>query len=276
VLPPDSHVHTQWSWDAPFGSMEQACQRAADLGLPSIAFTEHADFTIWIDDPDKPVREEWVNRAVTRPDSSFVAPRLDVAGYLDCLQRCREMFPGLRIVAGVELGEAHWHPHEVTALLAGGAFDRVLGSLHSLGPDAPVMIDGNMFDPVQPGALIRDYLAETLIMVESPSPFGVLAHIDYPVRYWPGSFNPAEFEDEYRLVLRALAGSGRALEINTRVPLAAQIVLWWHEAGGGAVTFGSDAHAPDHVARLFTQAAAMAEASGFRAGRHPHDFWRRS
>ncbi len=276
ALPADSHVHTQWSWDAPAGSMEQTCRRAVDLGLPAVAFTEHADYTTWVANPHKPVNEQWPERAGTGPDGRFGTPPLDVAGYLGCLQRCRELFPGLRIVSGVELGEAHWHQAEVAALLAGHDFDRVLGSLHSLGRDAPVMVDAAMYDPARPGALIRAYLTEALTMIESAAPFGVLAHIDYPVRYWPGRrFEPAEFEEEYRGVLRALARSGRALEINTRVPLAAEIVRWWHEAGGDAVTFGSDAHAPEHLATLFAEAAAVAEATGFRPGRHPHEVWRR-
>ena len=37
MLPPDNHVHTEWSWDAYAGSMEQSCARALELGLPSIA-----------------------------------------------------------------------------------------------------------------------------------------------------------------------------------------------------------------------------------------------
>ena len=47
----------------------------------------------------------------------------------------------------------------------------------------------------------------------------VLAHIDYPIRYWPvaaGQYSPQRFEDEYRCVLKALADTGRALEVNTK------------------------------------------------------------
>ena len=64
------------------------------------------------------------------------------------------------------------------------------------------------------------YLAEALRLASSSAPFAVLAHIDYPLRYWPtaaGPFDAARYEDEYRAVLAALASSGRALEINTRV-----------------------------------------------------------
>ena len=42
----DGHVHSEWSWDArSVGSMEATCARAVALGLPSVAFTEHVDFT---------------------------------------------------------------------------------------------------------------------------------------------------------------------------------------------------------------------------------------
>ncbi len=45
TLPADQHVHTQWSGDAPAGSMRDACVRAGELGLPGVTFTDHADLT---------------------------------------------------------------------------------------------------------------------------------------------------------------------------------------------------------------------------------------
>jgi histidinol-phosphatase (PHP family) len=44
----DHHVHTEWSWDAPNGSMEDSCRRAVEFGIPALAFTDHAD---WIAAP---------------------------------------------------------------------------------------------------------------------------------------------------------------------------------------------------------------------------------
>jgi len=68
---------------------------------------------------------------------------------------------------------------------------------------------------------------------------------------------------------------GRALEINTRLPLHSTIVAWWHQEGGDAVTFGSDAHLPAKVAHGFAEAARMAAAHGFRPGRNRYDPWPR-
>lgn len=33
--PADGHVHCEWSWDAPLGSMTRSCVRAVELGLPA-------------------------------------------------------------------------------------------------------------------------------------------------------------------------------------------------------------------------------------------------
>lgn len=277
VLPPDGHVHTEWSWDAIAGSMERSCARAAQFGLPSIAFTEHADFTRWTVTPEVAAQMRPMRAGRVGPDGRFRPPPLEADAYLACVARCRDLFPGLRILTGTELGEPHWHAGEVRDLLSRGGFDRVLGSVHSLALDGPWLVD-HLFDRLGPDGLMRAYLDEVLRLADSSAPFAVLAHIDYPVRHWPetaGRFDATAYEDEYRAALGALARSGRALEVNTVVPLPAVIVRWWFEAGGEELTFGSDAHRPGVVAREFARAAAMAEAAGFRPGRHPHDIWRR-
>jgi histidinol-phosphatase (PHP family) len=288
MLPPDDHVHSEWSWDAVAGSMEASCAQAVELGLPSIAFTEHIDRTRW--QIDRAAFEERIQRgdqsellgrivAGIEADGRFTPPPLDVEGYLASIERCRSLFPDLRIVTGVELGEPHWFAEQTSALLATGAFERVLGSQHSLAADDDVVYVGAFYARYSPVETVRTYLAEALRMIESSGAFAVLAHIDYPIRYWPedaGPYDPGAFEEEYRAVLRALAVSGRALEVNMRLPLDPLIVRWWYEVGGEAVTFGSDAHAPVLVAREFATATAMVEAHGFRPGRAPHDFWTRT
>ena len=98
--------------------MQLACARAVELGLPGVAFTEHVDFTEWI-----------------LADGRRVAP-FDVEGYLADLARCREEFPDLRILSGIEAGEPHLFPAMSAAVLSSGKFERVLGSLHGIGTKA--------------------------------------------------------------------------------------------------------------------------------------------
>lgn len=277
-LPPDGHVHTEWSWDTVTGSMIGSCARALELGLPSVAFTEHADLTPWlIPEPVRPLLPDHF-RVRLRPDGVLEPPDLDVEGYLASVDECRGRFPDLRILSGVELSEPHWHRSRADALLASHVFDRVLGSVHSLPGDDGYHQELTVVSDRPPAAILRGYLSEVLGLVESTADFAVLAHIDYALRSWPGEGPPfvvADFEEEFRTVLRALAGSGRALEVNTKVPLPGEVVRWWFEDGGDAVAFGSDAHEPGLVGHGFTAAAALVESCGFRTGRTPHDFWRR-
>lgn len=275
LLPADYHVHTEWSWDAPHGSMERGCARAVELGHRSVAFTDHADFTAWRVSAE--VAEFLQDLGAQIADGVFTPPALDLDGYLDCLQRCRALFPELQILSGVELGEPHSHPAEAASLLRRGGFDLVGAALHSLpGARGGYVEVSDAYRERSEHAVVREYLAETARLVEAWSDFDVLAHIDYAARAWPGGqreYRTADFEDDYRAVLRVLACSGRALEVNTRLPLDPLIVDWWRQEGGTAVTFGSDVHDPHFLAQGFADAAAMVTASGYGPGPHRHNFW---
>ena len=278
LLPADSHVHTQWSWDAPNGDMAGSCARAVELGLPAIAFTEHLDHTVWRVAPDD-LNPDHLLIGLSDPDGSLTPPAFDAAGYLAAVEDCRGRFPGLRILSGLELGEPHRHPEQVAAVLGAGHFDRLLGSLHTLPDDGGYAEPPGLLRHRAPAEVLRSYLAEVAALVTESDVFGVLAHVDYPVRSWPAAgdaFTPEDFEEEFRHTLRAAAQSGRALELSTVVPLHTTIVRWWHEEGGDAITFGSDAHDPTTVARGFRDAVHMAEAHGFRPGERPYDLWGRA
>jgi histidinol-phosphatase (PHP family) len=247
--------------------MEATCRRAVSIGLPALAFTEHADFVVGV--------------------HADIAP-LDAACYLEEVDRCRRHFPDLRILSGVELGEPHRYPQTAAAILASGAFDRVLGSVHcTRWRDR--MLDGSQLDRLPtaeaPGFL-RAYFAETLKLVQSAQPFEVLAHLDYPKRYWPHAelpYREEDFEEELRAVLRAAAQRGSVLEVNTTRGLdprrglcpGSTSLRWWVESGGRAVSFGSDAHHAEKIGLGFELAAGLVEAAGFRPYDDPSGHWLR-
>jgi histidinol-phosphatase (PHP family) len=250
--------------------MDDTCARAVELGLPAVAFTEHVDFT--------PFRAGFLvdNFSHLVSDGILTAPELDVTGYLECVERCRAKYRDVRILSGLEVGQPHLHPVEVADLLALGQFDRVIGSLHCLRDGDAFAEPFSLFDQHPAETMFRDYLTELPEMVAGSSVFASLAHIDYPVRWWPTDakpFDPVDFEDELRQVLSMVAASERALEINTKVPLAPTILGWWLEQGGQQVTFGSDAHEPWGLGAGLEEAAGMAEAFGFKPDRSPEDPW---
>jgi histidinol-phosphatase (PHP family) len=285
MLPADNHVHSEFSWDTGVNaSMEETCRHAVKIGLPAVAFTEHVDFTEW-GDHDHPVAagEPIAGAPATAPAEIAERERVlpvDVDGYLASIEKCRRLFPQLRILSGIEAGEPHHFAGSVAAVLNRGQFDRVLGSLHSIVYNGRLLYADRLFRYVPADVVVRDYFAELLRLVEGSDVFQVLAHCDYPRRYWPvaraGEYREADYEEEYRAVFRALAASDRALELNTTSPLASTTLMrWWYEEGGGAVSFGSDAHVPVRVGRLFDVAVDIVEAAGFRPGRDEYDFWRR-
>jgi histidinol-phosphatase (PHP family) len=242
--------------------MESSCERAIEVGLPAIAFTEHADWAL-VHEGQHPV---------------------DIAGYLDAIERCRTKFKDLRILTGVELGEPHWFPKETAEVLAAGPLDQVHGSIHC------IRLGGRLIDASQfrerPGIdfheAVTEYFHETLAMVESGQPFETLAHLDYPKRYWLDGLAPyreEDYEAEIRAILVAAAHTGRVLEVNTTRGRTLcpdiTVVRWWREVGGQAVQYGSDAHQPDKVAEGFMLATQMVEAAGFKPSPDPTGLWRR-
>ena len=281
-LPADGHVHSEWSWDsgsdpASPGRMARTCQQAVRIGLPAIAFTEHLDFEdAWRVDPGD--IGEHAQSLVD--DGGYVRlPTFDLDGYLEAIDRCRSAHPDLRILTGVEFGQPHLWEERAAPILGTGAIDRVNGSLHMLPLEHGARAEPTtLYRYRKPDEVMWAYLEEIPRMVAGSDSFSVFTHIDYAVRAWPtdavGPFDPRRFEEGFRGAMRAIAASGRALEMNTR-RLWPWIPQWWSEEGGRGVTFGSDAHVPEAIAANFPEATAMLESFGFHGGSRPEDFWTR-
>lgn len=283
----DGHVHTEWSWDVGgppdadvAGRMDAMCRRAVQIGLPALAFTEHLDVTTWKIEPED-LPESGLHPLIS--NGILDPPRLDADGYLDSVDRCRRQYPDLRILTGAEFGQPHISETDARKIIDLDALDRVNGSLHTMPasdePDAVRSEPYTLFRLWPADDVIRNYLTEMLRMISAGGTFAVVSHIEYAARYWPadreGPFDPTRYEDEFRQAMRAIAGSGRALELNIGGPIRPWIPQWWREEGGRAITIASDAHDPDWLASNFYEAMAMAEHFGFRPGRHPEDFWTR-
>jgi histidinol-phosphatase (PHP family) len=283
TLPADAHVHSEWSWDtggpasSAAGRMRATCERAVRIGLPALVFTEHVDLDdAWrLESPDDLLPQQ---RYVVDEGGYARPPLLDLDGFLEAVGRCRRAFPELRILTGVELGQPHLVGERASRLLDLTLLDRVNGSLHTLaiGPDRAE--PNTLFRLWPPARVLEAYLDEVPRMVATADLFPVVTHLDYAVRSWPvdeaGPFDPRRFEDAFRSALRAIAASGRALEMNTR-RLWSWLPQWWSEEGGRAISFGSDAHEPAELARWFPEAVAMVEHYGFRAGSRAEDLWTR-
>jgi histidinol-phosphatase (PHP family) len=258
----DLHVHSTCSADGASNIADYA-RRAARLGMHTVGFCEHADF----DPRDRSYRY------------------LDPAGYGQALARATDMAPGVRLCQGVEITYQASLEDEIRSWLQAHAgpreWDYVVTSVHLVDYD-----DG--WAMISEPRAVADYFAghtqhqayapyfEELWRAVRSGLGDVIGHLDLVKRYGTahyGPFEPAAFEQEIRAVLAAAVQRGMALEINTsglrQAPGEAypglQVLRWFREMGGEAVTIGSDAHRVGDLAAGNAHALNLARAAGFGA-----------
>src|ERR1700749_676586 len=170
MLPSDNHVHNEWSYDTSAdASMVRSCEQAVTIGVPAIAFTEHLEFTAG------GAADAILAIATDQGWWSRIKP-LDVTGYMASIEDCRQRFPGLRILSGVEAGEPHLFGASAGAIVGANGFDRILGSLHAVPFNGRLVAAYALFGPMSADEAMRYYLAELVALFEGREPFQGLPH----------------------------------------------------------------------------------------------------
>jgi histidinol-phosphatase (PHP family) len=248
LKPPDLHIHSNFSCDC-HASLAEMCQAAVAKGLSAIGFTEHFDLL-----PADPCYDF-----------------LDLPGWWREIESCREQFADqLTIYAGIELGEPHRFISDMREVLDSFPWDFALGSLHWVGDE---LIFGTEYFRREPDQAYREYFEE-LGQMASVADFDILAHMDVVKRFGLdvyGEYDVLRYEKEVRAVLKVIAKRGIALEVNTsqlrrrigETSPARPVIDWFREEGGQWITFGSDAHEPDHVGMGLDLALVDIVAGGF-------------
>jgi len=255
MVPHDYHLHSRFSVDCD-APMAEMCRAAVAKGIPEIGFTEHYDLHPLENPRDWFRLEPWAAE----------------------LERCRAEFDGgLVIRAGIEIGEPHLFQAEAQAMLARHPFDYALGSLHWVGQE--VVFDERYFARPADQAFRRYF--EELEQMTRAGGFDILSHFDVPVRTAYGiygGYDPRDYEDYIRPILRNCVARGIALDINTAMlrrrvrsnhawPLLTPglpILRWYAEMGGERVTLGSDAHRPEHLGAHLDVALDAAQEAGLK------------
>lgn len=246
----DFHTHTAWSPDSE-SAMGAMCAAAQKAGLYAMAVTDHVEIPAY--------RQDGYDKAL--------------AGSYREAGEMQVKFSGvLRIARGVELGEPLHDLPVAEELLDGYDFDVVVGSLHNLKDDQDFYYYDYTATDVLP--LLDRYFEEVLEMVRWGH-FHTLAHLTYPFRYFPEEKRPADYrrwQDTIDRIFRTMAEKGLALEINVsglRQPIGKTLpdlplIRRFRELGGELITVGSDAHAPEDIARPIGDGLCLAKEAGFR------------
>ncbi len=253
----DYHVHSDFSGDSQ-APMESMIEKAIELGLKRICFTDHMDY----DYPHK-------------GDISFV---FDPEPYTKKLQLLKEQYRDrIEILTGIELGLQPQVLEEFQKLMRDYTFDFAIGSSHVVDyvdPYFPLFWEHRTKEEG-----IRAYFRTIIDNCRRfQSLFQVYGHLDYIIRYVPTpdgkktDYSYDEYRELLNEVLTTILECGKGIEVNTAGlkyglgyahPKAA-VLKRYRELGGELITIGSDAHKPEHLCYDFQLIPEFLKELGFK------------
>ena len=246
----DSHIHTWCSPDAS-DTTSMMCEAGERAGLYAMTITDHCECNLY--------RKDGYDDSIRR-------------SYLETRQAAVSFYGKIRVLTGVELGQPLQDLKAAEDVLGIGDFDFVLGSIHNItGYEDFYFLDYQKEDTEK---LFSLYLDEMEKMVEWGG-FDSLAHLTYPLRYITGEngieIKRANHDAQVDRILKKLAESGKALEVNTSglrqkigVTLPTlNLVRRFREYGGKYVTLGSDSHQWKDVGEGISTGIQVIREAGF-------------
>lgn len=255
----DTHMHTAFSGDCEIPP-EVMLNRAKELKLPGIIFTDHLD---WDYPGEIPGEFD-----------------LEIEDYLLYMGKLLEMeaasSPTTELRIGIELG---LQPHLACRhkeLLSKLPIDYCIGSVHTVHNRDPY------YDSYFKGRSIKEAYCEyfecVLENLEAFSSFDSLGHLDYVVRYGKrifgedkGACSLADYKEIIRAIFEFIIKKDIALEVNTGAYRAGltepnpsfEFLKFYRQCGGSLITIGADAHHPEHVGLHYEKIAEELTSLGF-------------
>jgi histidinol-phosphatase (PHP family) len=239
----DYHVHTAHSIDAK-NDLDQYCERALEIGLAQICFTNHCEI-------DKKRNDNFI----VFDDQRQAIDRKGIERLFNEINRCREQYlrSGLDVRIGIEIGFFPGIEKQIDLLIDNIPVDYVLGSIHCL---EHICIDSSReypeyFDRHPAQTMITNYYQAIHELVGSGL-FDAVAHLDvykkYGIKHYGShiSYLPREL---LNAILRTMKEKNIALEINTaglrridQIYPSEDIMQLAAGIGIDLLVIGSDAH----------------------------------
>ena len=254
----DYHIHTPYCGHAQ-GTILEYIESAIRIGLPEIGFSDHLG-RYYLSPSQK--RRYW--------DWGMDERLLD--RYWDELADLQDVYKGrITIRIGLEIDYIEGAEELLKPFFARHPWDFALASIHCLPEFGWRHL--SEISHGEPGEVFERYFEAAQSALESGL-FSALAHPDFIWRYvkWPRQQTAMVFEWIDTMV-RAAGRAGRAIEINVNGWLWSQL----YQVRGGdpfdlllskirqydvPITLGSDAHAPQHVAKEFPRLISYLQQHG--------------
>ncbi len=223
----DYHVHSNFSCDGK-STLFEMCERAIDLGIEEIGFSDHMDF-----EP-----RDW--------GFGF----FNYEGYTSEINDVQEYFKDKLVIRkGVEVDYQHCFEDEVKEWLQDKKFDFIIGSVHYLNHEGI----GHKLVKSKTSRTIYDvYFKEVYHSIESRL-FNVIGHFDLVSRYIDNgrtTLKSFDYWGKVNSVLGEIVKEDMYLEVNSKglreaymdTTPSKDIVKCFIKNGGTSLSIGSDAH----------------------------------
>ncbi len=248
-LPADYHMHTPLCRHAS-GEPTEYAAHAVQLGIGEIGFSDHSPM----------LRDDF-------DDWRMLSSQLDE--YVEKVRRAQKDHPKLIIKLALEVdylpGQEDW----IRDLAQRHPWDYFIGSVHYVSEtwdfDNPAKLsEWKSRDPFEVWSVYFDRMT----MAAESGLFQIMGHADLAKKF---CFFPKEdCTPLFNRFLDACAKSKTAIELNTaglrkncKEIYPSKAILQLAHSKGVAITFGSDAHAPNEVGLDFVQAVRLAQEVGF-------------
>lgn len=240
----DYHIHSQFSPDSSM-TMEDACQRAINLGVTEICFTDHLEFAY-----------------------DYI---VDFEAYQQALQGVQLKYGNkLFIKCGLEVGFDKDAEERIVEYLRDKELDFIIGSMHRA--DGFGLFDGSFFEGKSIDKAFREYFIALKIAVDNYDFYSVVGHIGLIKRFlWllrvkPGDIRWSAYHEQIRDILQVIIHKGKGIELNLRgslIELDYAILRIYKELGGEIITIGTDAHRTTQMMNM-DDGLQVLEEIGFR------------
>jgi histidinol-phosphatase (PHP family) len=262
MIKADYHLHSSFSSDSET-PMESQIEKAIELGLEEICFTEHMDL-------DYPKEYGEFNFSIEE--------------YFKKIKEMQEKYSGkINIYKGVEFGLVPEIGERYDELANQHDFDFIIGSTHLYNNLDPYFSD--YWEGRTPYQGTMMYFEKILENIQNYINYDTLGHLDYIIRYQEIKENPernkvllfnnysySEYGDILDEILKHIIYQGKALEVNAagyRYGLGApnpqySTLVRYKELGGELITIGSDAHKSEHLGYSYDKVEALLKEVGIR------------
>ena len=252
----DMHIHSRSSHDSSATVLEMA-DECIKKGAYAFAITDHCDIEFF---------------------EKVGAFSLTEASYKEASEASKLLNGQIKVLRGVEIGEALWDIENTRKILDSFDFDVVIGSVHAVRYKDYTMpystIDFSKMSETQIDEYLNLYFDE-LLQTMRLNIFDIMAHLTCPLRYINGKYalnvSSKKYESKITRILEYIIENEIAMEINTSgintgfdttMP-ENWIIEKFKKMGGYLITLGSDAHTPENTLKGFNETIKLLSEYGF-------------